>query len=177
MMKEVSVESLQLNPMMMLGHEWMLLTAGKEENFNTMTVAWGHMGVIWNRPGNKRPCHYIPTVCVYVRPQRYTKAFVDREELFTLCVFDEQQRPALSYLGSHSGREGDKVAASGLTPEHGEGTTWFAEAKQVYICRKLYHAPLLEDGFVEDGLAEYNYPQKDFHEMYIAEIIKVLERA
>ena len=86
MMKEVSVESLQLNPMMMLGHEWMLLTAGKEENFNTMTVAWGHMGVIWNRPGNKRPCHYIPTVCVYVRPQRYTKAFVDREELFTLCV-------------------------------------------------------------------------------------------
>ena len=67
MMKEIPVESLQLNPMMQIGHEWMLLTAGSAENsYNTMTVAWGHLGVIWNRPGNKRPCHYLPTVAAYV---------------------------------------------------------------------------------------------------------------
>nr|AFN84541.1 hypothetical protein [uncultured bacterium scaffold00090] len=42
-----------------------------------------------------------------------------------------------------------------------------------YICRTLYHAPLLEDGFVDKGLIDFNYPNRDFHEMYIGEIIKV----
>ena len=177
MMKEIPVESLQLNPMMQIGHEWMLLTAGSAENsYNTMTVAWGHLGVIWNRPGNKRPCHYLPTVAAYVRPQRYTKEFMDREEPFTLSVLDESQRPALTYLGSHSGRDGDKVAAAGLTPVFEDGVTYFQEARLVYVCRKLYHQPLHEEGFCDPSLVEYNYPQKDFHEMYIGEIVKVLQK-
>jgi len=177
MMKEIPVESLQFNPMMQIGHEWMLLTAGNEkQGCNTMTVAWGHMGVIWNRPGNKRPCHYLPTVAAYVRPQRYTKQFVDREEYFTLSVLDESRRDALSYLGSHSGRDSDKVKEAGLTPVYTDGTVYFEEAKLVYICRKLYHAPLKEEGFCDPALVEYNYPQKDFHEMYIGEIVKVLQK-
>ena len=175
MMKEIPVESLQWNPMMQIGHEWMLLTAGNEAaGYNTMTVAWGHMGVIWNRPGNQRPCHYLPTVAAYVRPQRYTKAFMDREELFTLCVFDESHRPALTYLGSHSGRDEDKVAAVGLTPAFGDGYTYFEEASLVLVCRKLYRAPLVEEGLLDKAIVEDCYPGRDFHDLYIGEIVKVL---
>ena len=44
----------------------------------------------------------------------------------------------------------------------------------VFVCRKLYQAPLVESGFVDNGLIDFNYPEKDFHEMYIGEIVKVL---
>lgn len=109
-----------------------------------------------------------------MRPQRYTKQFLDREELFTLTVFDENQRKALAYLGTHSGRAENKIEKAGLTPVFLENTTTFAEAGMVFICRKLYHAPLVESGFVDITLIESNYPARDFHEMYVGEILKIL---
>lgn len=81
---------------------------------------------------------------------------------------------ALEYLGSHSGRNEDKIKATGLTPVFSDESTYFAEADLVFICRRLYQAPLLEDGYVDRELIDFNYPDKDFHEVYIGEIVKVL---
>ena len=166
-MKEIHFSELQLNPMTMIAGEWMLITAGTEESYNTMTASWGHMGSIWGHGGG------TPTTCVYVRPQRYTKEFMDREQLYTLCVFPPEYKKALGYLGSHSGRDEDKVAKTGLTPVFADGTTFFAEAKLVLVCRKLYRAPLVEEGFVDKAIVEDNYPNRDFHDLYIGEILKV----
>ena len=127
-MKEISVSELQLNPMTMIAKDWMLVTAGNaQRGFNTMTASWGHLGSIWGHGGG------LPTAVVYLRPQRYTKEFVDREELFTITVFPEEYRKALGYLGSHSGRDGDKVAESGLTPVFEGEYTYFAEAKLTLV--------------------------------------------
>ena len=169
-MKEISVSELNLNPMTAIAKDWMLITAGTEENgYNTMTASWGHLGSIWGHGGG------LPTAAVYVRPQRYTKQFMDREELYTLAFFDGFKKE-LAYLGSHSGREEDKVAAVGLTPVFGEGYTYFEEAKIVMVCRKLYRAPILEEGFIDKKVMEACYPQRDFHDLYIGEIVKVLVR-
>jgi flavin reductase (DIM6/NTAB) family NADH-FMN oxidoreductase RutF len=111
---------------------------------------------------------------IFVRPQRYTKEFVDREELYTLTFFPEQYKKQLGYLGSHSGRDGDKVAAARLTPVFGDGFTYFAEAKLVLVCRKLYQAPVVEEGFLDQEILEDCYPKRDFHDMYIGQIVKVL---
>jgi len=171
-LKEISFEELQMNPMTMIGREWMLITAGNEERgYNTMTAAWGHLGAIWDLPGRKG---HLPTACVYIRPQRYTKEFVDREETFSLCVFDESWKKQLAYLGTVSGRDENKIEKAGLTPVFGDGTTWFEEAKLVLVCRKLYQQELKEEGFVDRELVERNYPGRDFHTMYIGEIVKVL---
>lgn len=168
-MKEISVSELQMNPMDLIAKEWMLVTAGNESRgYNTMTASWGHLGAIWGHGGG------LPTAVIYLRPQRYTKEFVDREELFSLSVFPEEYKKALGYLGSHSGRDEDKVAAVGLTPVFGEDTTWFAEAKLVLVCRKLYHAPIKAEGFVDESIIDDCYPNRDFHEMYIGKIEKVL---
>ena len=168
-MKEISVSELQMNPMDMIAREWMLVTAGNaERGYNTMTASWGHLGSIWGHGGG------LPTAVVYLRPQRYTKEFVDREEYFTITVFPEQYRKALGYLGSHSGRDGDKVAAAGLHPVFGNNCTYFEEASLVMVCRKLYRAPLLEEGFLDKSVVESCYPNRDFHDMYIGEIVKVL---
>ena len=171
-MKEIAIQDLHLNPFAIFGKDWMALTAGNEQNgYNTMTIAWGHLGSIWER-GNHRNC--LPTAICYVRPSRYTKEFTDKEELFTLSHFPEQYRKALGYLGSHSGRDGDKVKDAGLTPVFVDGITYFAEADMVFVCRKLYAGALTGNGFVDQGLIDFNYPDRDFHTMYVGEIVKVL---
>lgn len=170
-MKEIQVKDLQLNPMTLISDGWMLITAGNEQNgFNTMTASWGHLGAIWGT--NKG----LPTATVYIRPQRYTKEFVDREEEFTLSFFSNDYKRQLAYLGTHSGRDEDKVAKMGLTPEFVDNTTYFKEADLVLVCRKIYKAPLVEDGFLDKEIITENYPEKDFHTMYIGEIKKVLVR-
>ena len=100
----------------------------------------------------------LPTAVVYLRPQRYTKEFIDREEMFTLSVFDRAYKKALAYLGTHSGRDGDKISPTGLTPIFDENTTYFAEAEMVLICRKLYHAPLLESDATKIGAGLFVKP-------------------
>lgn len=159
-MKEISYKELQFNPMT-------LITAGTKENgFNTMTASWGHLGSIWN--------HSMPTAVCYVRPQRYTKEFLDKENLYTLSLYPEEYKSKLAYLGSHSGRDENKIAATGLTPAFGEGYTYFEEAKLVLVCRKLYRAPLKAEYFIDKTIIDTNYPEKDFHDLYIGEIQKVL---
>jgi flavin reductase (DIM6/NTAB) family NADH-FMN oxidoreductase RutF len=168
-MKEIPVSELTMNPMTLIAKHWMLVTAGDESRgYNTMTASWGHLGSIWGHNGG------LPTSVIYVRPQRYTKEFVDREPLYTLCFFPEGYKKALGYLGSHSGLDGDKVAAVGLTPVFGDGFTYFAEASLTLVCRKLYQAPLREEGFLDREVLEDCYPERDFHDLYIGEIVKVL---
>lgn len=170
-MRKIDISQLQVNPVELIAKQWMLVTAGcQERGYNTMTASWGHLGSIWGHGGG------LPTSVIYVRPQRYTKEFVDREPLYTLCFFPESCRKALGYLGSHSGRDEDKVAKVGLTPVYGDGYTYFAEAELVLVCRKLYRAPLVEEGFVDKEIVSDCYPKKDFHDMYIGEIIEVLSK-
>lgn len=168
-MKEIPVSELTLNPMEKIAKEWMLITAGtKETGYNTMTASWGHLGSIWGHGGG------LPTAAVYVRPQRYTKEFVDREPYFTLSFFPAEYKKALGYLGSHSGRDGDKVAAVGMTPCFGENFTTFEEAELTLVCRKLFRMPLKEEYFLDKAIVEESYPNRDFHDLYIGEIVKVL---
>ena len=167
--KEIPYSELQMNPMTLIAKEWMLVTAGDEKTgYNTMTASWGHLGSIWGHGGG------LPTSVIFVRPQRYTKEFVDREPLYSLCFFPAEYKKALAYLGTHSGRDGDKVAAAGLTPVFGEGYTYFAEASLVLVCRKLYRAPLKEEYFIDTAVMDKCYPERDFHDLYVGEIVKVL---
>ena len=90
------------------------------------------------------------------------------------CFFPEQYKKALGYLGTKSGRDEDKVAAAGLTLVHGDGYTYFAEASLVLVCRTLYQAPLKAEYFRDAAVMEKNYPNQDFHDLYIGHIEKVL---
>lgn len=171
MMKEISPAELQVNPWELIAKKWMLITAGTmETRFNTMTASWGELGSLWGHGGG------LPVATIFVRPQRYTKKFIDENEYFSLSFYPEEDRKALGYLGSHSGKDEDKVAAVGFKPEGDERAVWFQDAELVLICRKLYQAPLLEKCFLDENIIKECYPDKDFHEMYIGEIEKILVR-
>lgn len=166
--REIPFAELNIHPYTAIAKDWMLITAGNEERgYNTMTASWGHLGSIWGHGGG------LPTSVIFIRPQRFTKEFVDREEYYTLSFFGPEYKKALGYLGSHSGRDGDKVAAVELTPVFQDDTTAFAEAKLVLVCRKIYRAPLLEEGFLDKSVLEDCYPKRDLHDMYVGEICKV----
>lgn len=164
--KEIKIEDLKMNPFTKIGQEWMLITAGNEEAHNTMTASWGGLGVLWRKN----------VATVYIRPQRYTKQFVDNNEEFTLTFFDEEYREALRLLGTKSGRDGDKEKEAGLTTYYVDGTTAFEEASMIMVCRKQYHQDLLPECFDVRETDENCYPEKDYHTMYIAEVEKILVR-
>lgn len=166
-MKRIDINEFILNPYTKIAKEWMLITAGNKDAYNTMTASWGHVGSIWGHGGGK------PTAVIYIRPQRYTKQFVDNNDYFSLCFFDEEYREDLSYLGVKSGKDEDKVAKTKLTPVFNDKTTYFKEANMVLICRKLYRQELKEENFVDKTIIDDSYPLKDFHTMYIGEIEEI----
>ncbi len=173
--KKINFDELSFNPHKIFNEDWMVLTAGNAEKFNSMTVSWGQLGCLWSC-GSSETKGSLPVATAYVRPQRFTKAFIDQSPFFTLSVLDEKYRKELLFLGSESGRNyPDKLAACGLHPLSIGQTVAVAEAKLVFVCRKMYSAPILENNFADKSLITENYPKKDFHDFYIGEIIETLK--
>lgn len=165
--QEISMESLEFNPFDKISKEWMLITAGDEKKSNTMTASWGGLGIMWGKN--------IATV--YIRPQRYTKEFVDDNELFTVSFLPADCRKALNVCGSVSGKNvEDKWSEAGLHPYYTDGTTAVEEAELVFVCKKQYHQEMKPECFDIKENDEKWYPAQDYHVMYMAEIVKVLKK-
>jgi len=163
----ISPEAITDNVFKLLDKDWMLITAGTMEHYNTMTASWGHMGIMWN----------LPVAIGWIRPQRYTFEFAEQYSHFTLSFFTEKYRNALQFCGSRSGRDHDKAAETRLSPVATEqGNVFFREARLVMECRKLYSDDLKSENFVVPEIAGKHYPKKDFHRFYMGEIISVLSR-
>lgn len=161
---EIKLEELKIDPFVYFKTDWVLITAGDKEKANTMTASWGGVGEIWGKAA----------ATVYIRPQRYTKEFVDKNECFSISQFSPEFKEKLAYLGKVSGRDTDKIKDSGLTLEYIDGVPYFKEARQVFIVRKLYADEIKEEKFADKSLCSQFYPNKDYHTLYIGEIIKVL---
>ncbi len=145
---------------------WFLLTCGDfgKNDFNTMTVSWGSLGIMWDRP----------FVQVVVRPTRYTFEFLERYGSFTLCAFPRHLRDNLLLLGSKSGRDSDKISEAGLTPITSSvvSAPAFDEAELVLECRKMYWDDMEPDRFIDSSIID-KYPKKDYHRIYFGEILAV----
>ena len=154
------------NPMDLLQHRWALLSAGNEEIANTMTVSWGGVGILWNKP-----------VCfAFVRPQRHTKQFMDRFDKFSLSFFEENEKNkrALAFCGKASGRDTDKFSVCGFEKEMVEDCLTIAQAKTTLVCKKLFVQRMTEDSFLAEEIKNKNYPYGDYHYVYIGEIEQVI---
>ncbi len=160
----IPLDRLRLDPLTIWDKTWFLLTAGNFESgqFNTMTVSWGSLGTLWNKPMAQ----------VFVRPTRHTYEFMESADNFTLSAFSEKHRDALRLLGTRSGRDGDKVAETGLRPSPCSqvSSPGFEEAELVLECRKIYWQDLDPQHFLDPSI-EGEYPKKDYHRVYLGEIL------
>lgn len=162
----IPVRDLDENVFKQIGVDWMLITAGMQDDFNTMTASWGTMGILWN----------LPVAFCFVRPHRHTFEYMEASDFYTLCFLEERYRNILQFCGTHSGKDVDKVRETGLVPLTTEsGNIYYEQSKLVLECRKLYADWLTEGNFRVPNLAEKNYPKKDFHKFYIGEIISCLK--
>jgi flavin reductase (DIM6/NTAB) family NADH-FMN oxidoreductase RutF len=174
--KEKSVNEFPGSPFDRIGKGWMLITAAEnieknKGNWNTMTASWGGLGVLWARN----------VAFVFVRPSRHTYGFLNNAGIFTLSFFDEAQRSALALCGEKSGRDIDKAAAAGLTPVvfgdgPAAGAVSFKEARDILFCKKIYTQDIDPAFFLDPVSIEENYHGKDYHRLYIGEVVNYKSR-
>lgn len=164
-MKEINIREIGESPVKLLADEWALLTAGGEGAWNTMTVSWGGVGELWGKD----------VTFVFVRHQRYTKEFMEKNDYFSLCFFGEEHKSALRLCGKTSGRDTDKAQATGLTPVFDGDATYFEQAKLTIICKKIAKQDMDPNGFLDKSIMDC-YKANDFHTTYVGEIVKVLKK-
>lgn len=148
----------------LIGDDWMLVTAGSMESWNTMTASWGGLGHLWN----------MDVAFAFVRPSRHTLGFMERSEGFTLSFFGPERREALNICGSTSGRDTDKARAAGIAPRAFSAVgvparVSFEEARLVLSCRKVYAQDLDPACAIDRRIAD-NYPKGDWHRLYVGAI-------
>ena len=165
-LKPIDFSELVINPQDLIDRQALVLTSGNfaTHAFNAMTISWGLIGVLWNKP-----CFMVA-----VRPTRYTYNFMESSPDFTVCAFPSAYARDVAYLGSHSGKDEDKIAKTHLTPIASVQVhaPRYAEAELVLECRKIYWSDLDPEHFL-DASIEANYPRKDYHRLYLGEIVSL----
>lgn len=165
--KSISPRELTDNAFRLIGDDWMLITAGNIESYNTMTASWGGLGILWN----------LSVAICYIRPHRHTFIFTEQSDYFTLSFFEEEHREILNFCGSRSGRDFDKAKETGLIPfSTDRENVSFEQAVLILECKKIYSDDIKPENFVLNSIIESNYPKKDFHRFYIGEIKEVMIR-
>ena len=163
-LEKIPINSFTVKSHDLWANQWLLLTSGdfKIGDFNTMTVAWGGFGTMWGRP----------FALIVVRPSRYTYEFLERYKDFTLSAFPKEYRRALNLLGTKSGRDGDKIAESGLTPIASQkvASPGFAEAELIVECETIYKQDMGSDNIMDPSV-ERMYGGYDYHRVYYGEIL------
>lgn len=162
-MNAIDFTSLQQNPAELIGKQWMLITAGTPDNFNTMTASWGGLGYLWNRP----------VAFVFVRPNRHTRGFIDAQPAFTLSFMPEKYRDDLIFCGRNSGKDVDKMAATKLASTTTQnGLVAMDDADLVIECRKMAVAHMREEDFTDfsEVAPKWYDATNPLHLVYICEI-------
>ena len=165
-MKETTIEALGKEDIIdLISKQWMLVTAGTRESYNTMTANWGGIGYLWHRN----------VAFVFVRPERYTHEFIETEDILTLSFYPEEYREALTVCGTKSGRDIDKAAATGLVPEELPSRAMtFSQARLTLQCRKLFRTDMKDSDFIDRSIVGRWYGEPNgFHTVYVVEIEKV----
>ncbi len=165
--EEIAFDDLYARASHLWGKQWLLLTSGSfsKNEFNTMTVGWGSLGYMWGKPFAQ----------VVVRPTRHTYNFMEKYGTFTLTAFPADKQEVLMLLGTKSGRDGDKIAETGLTPitSRKVEAPGFDEAELILECKTSYWDDLNPDHFMASEIDDY-YPEKDYHRIYFGEILMVV---
>jgi flavin reductase (DIM6/NTAB) family NADH-FMN oxidoreductase RutF len=160
--RKINVGSFNENVFTTLNKEGALLTAGKPDHFNTMTISWGTFGMLWNKP----------VLFVFVRPQRYTSEFMTSNHYFTVSLLRQEYKDIIDYCGSHSGRDSDKIKATGLVPHPTDlGNVIYEQIRWAFECKKIYDDKIKPESFLDPSIIQTTYQKSDFHRMFIGEIV------
>ena len=140
----------------------LLVTKGKDNKPNIMTIGWGTIGSIWGKP----------IFIVLVRPSRYTYSRLEEIEEFTVNVPSKELAKAVLRCGTVSGRDHDKFKEMNLTeiPAPEVTVPMIKECHINYVCKSLHKNDLIPE-MLDIAVKEECYPEGDFHRLYFGEIL------
>ena len=164
--EKININEYEFSPVKGIGENWGILTGVSDDGFNSMTVSWGSIGVLWSKP-----CAFV-----FVRPGRHTYKFMEKGEYFSLSLMPEGMHEKMAVFGSKSGRDTDKYEISGFSVCDENGVKYPEEAETVFICKKIAASDVTPEWFIDNTIDGKNYPNKDYHRMYIGEIVTVLKK-
>lgn len=161
-MKSIKIEELSKDLLHQLA-KGAFLTVKNEKNVNTMTIGWGSVGYIWNKP----------ILMVPVRYSRHTYTLINHAETFTVSVpVTKNLKDALALCGTKSGRNLDKIKASGLTLVDARSVeSPIIGECDLHIECKVVYKQAMEPGNITEEIRTMNYPQNDFHVLFYGEIV------
>ena len=130
-----------------------------------MTIGWGLFGIIWNKP----------TFAVAIRPTRYTHKLLEESNEFTVNVPNIGMEKVIEYCGNVSGRDRNKFEEMNLTPLPGKRvkSPMISECVIHYECNVIYKTKVEINHLRKEIVSKY-YPSRDYHTLYIGEILSVL---
>ncbi|MDR1912571.1 MAG: hypothetical protein LBQ52_09560 [Helicobacteraceae bacterium] len=144
--KQISPEEIEDNVFTLVGKDFPVITAGKRENYNSMTASGGGMGMLFMKP---------VTWCIFPS-NRYTLEIIKKERTYTLSYFPNVYKKQVLFLGSKSGRDSEKMKEVELTSVQTPlGNISFKEAKLIIECKLTQATLALPDDFYEQEAKDY----------------------
>lgn len=144
------------------------LTVKSGDRLNTMTIGWGSVGYIWNKP----------VLMVMVRYSRHTFDLIENAKDFTVSLpLKGQLKEALALCGTKSGRDMDKIKECSLKlkPSNRVDTPVIEDCDLHMECKIVYKHPMDEKQLINE-IKERAYAKGDYHMMYFGEIVDVYVR-
>ena len=165
--QKIDIKDVTTNAVSLFADNHFVVTAGQDSVFNQMTISWGALGNIWQHP----------SATIYIRSTRHTYELINNGKYFTLCAFDEAYRDKVMFIGSHSGRDTDKLKETGLTPLKTElGNMYYKEARLVIECEKVYSDNINPANILDEKARESYKSGEGEHTMFIGRILNVWEK-
>ena len=124
--KQISPEEICDNVFTLVGKVFAVITAGKEDHYNSMTASGGGLGVLLRKP---------TTWCI-LQANRYTLELIQKEQTYTMSYFPDEYKKQILFLGSKSGRDSEKMKEVELTSvQTPSGDMSFKEARLIIECK------------------------------------------
>lgn len=143
---EISPEEMHDNVFTLVGKDFTVITAGKEEHFNSMLGSGGGLGLLFMKP---------TTWCI-LRADRYTLEIIQKEQTYTMSYFPHEYKEQILFLGSKSGRDSEKMKEVELTSiQTPSGDMSFKEARLIIECKLTALTTANPDDFYTQETKDY----------------------
>ncbi|HEY8419684.1 MAG TPA: flavin reductase family protein [Clostridia bacterium] len=157
-----SREKIYLETLRVLERMGVFLVAGKNPP-NVMTLSWGAIGNIWNKPIIITPIRYT----------RHTYDLIEKYHEFTISVPQKDLSEALVRCGQISGRDYDKFKELHLHPSKARVVdTYIVADCGIHLeCKVLYKGGMEGFSLFDENIKKQFYQTKNYHTMFFSEIV------
>jgi flavin reductase (DIM6/NTAB) family NADH-FMN oxidoreductase RutF len=140
------------------------LTVGDKDKYNTMTISWGSVGLMWRKP----------MFIAMVRESRYSSEFLELGKSYTVSIPRENEmKEALGICGSKSGRDIDKEKEANIkiVPSKKVEAPRVEGCEKYYECKIVFEQEMNLENMSKEMKEQFYNASETKHVFYFGEIV------